>query len=166
MELQEVSQPAPEVPLAVEIQAAIMQEYPSPLAEGKQRADAVAKMSAAVFQLLIERGHVIPGAPPAKVILHDAQTFAARLMLSNLALRVLNMLAFTNVQTPETKPARKWIDDYLQGVNHGPVGHPMIWPGNLPGMAAMLRDWGFIPTVALPGQPSYVARAVQAPTVQ
>lgn len=119
-----------------------------------------------VLQMLINSGHVLPGAPPAAKILEDARQFAAKLTLSNLALRILNMLAFSNVQTPETKPARQWIDDYLEGRNHGPVGHPMLWPGKMPGMASMLRDWGFIPTIAHPGQPSYVAKAVKAPTVQ
>lgn len=119
-----------------------------------------------IVGLLTARGHVLPGAPPAQRILEDAKQFAAKLTLSNLALRVLNMLAFNEVQTPESRPARKWIEDYLLGVNHGPVGQPMLWPGKMPGMAAMLRDWGFVPTIAIPGQPSYVARAVPNPTVQ
>lgn len=120
----------------------------------------------AIVLLLESLGHVLPGAPPAQRIFNDAKRFHDQLTLTALALRILNMLAFNNVQTPETKPARKWIDDYLQGVNHGPAGQPMLWPGRLPGMAAMLRDWGFVPTIALPGQPSYVARAQPNPTVQ
>jgi hypothetical protein len=120
----------------------------------------------AVVQLLIETGHVIPGAPPAEQILADAKSFAARLTLSNLALRILNMLAWSNVETPESKPARRWLEDYLEGKNHGPVGQPMLWPGKLPGLCHLLREWGFMPTIAQPGQASYVARAVQAPRVQ
>lgn len=119
-----------------------------------------------IIHLLQERGHVLLGAPPAAQIFADAKRFHDQLTLTALALRILNMLAFNNVQTPETKPARKWIDDYLQGVNHGPAGQPMLWPGRLPGMDAMLRDWGFQPTIALPGRPSYVARALPNPTVQ
>jgi hypothetical protein len=119
-----------------------------------------------VVQLLVEQGHVLPGAPPAQRIFDDAKRFHDQLTLTALALRILNMLAFNNVQTPETKPARKWIDDYLTGTHHGPAGQPMLWPGRLPGMAAMLRDWGFVPTIALPGQASYVARAQPNQTVQ
>lgn len=108
-----------------------------------------------VMTLLMERGHYLPGRPPAALILEDAQSFAERLTLSNLALRVMNMLAWSTLQTPETTPARRWLDDYLEGKNHGPVGQPMLWPAQLPGMAQMLRDWGFAPT---PTQPAYVAR--------
>lgn len=120
----------------------------------------------AIVAMLIEAGHVIPGAPPAVQILEDAKSFAGRLTLSNLALRVLNMLAWSNVETPETKPARRWLEDYLEGKNHGPVGYPMLWPGRLPGLANMLRQWGFMPTIAQPDQASYVARAVAPPTKQ
>jgi hypothetical protein len=119
-----------------------------------------------IIAKLIETGHVIPGAPPAAQILEDAKSFAARLTLSNLALRILNMLAWSNVETPESKPARRWLEDYLEGKNHGPVGQPMLWPGQLPGLCHLLREWGFMPTIAVPGQASYVARAVQAPRVQ
>ena len=114
----------------------------------------------AVMDLLTNTGHYLPGCPPAALILRDAKSFAERLTLSNLALRILNMLAWAAIETPESKPARKFIDDYLEGRNHGPVGHPMLWPGQLPGLAQLLRDWGFAPTVALPGQPSYVARNI------
>lgn len=158
--------PAPDVPLQLEIKAALMERFPSPLAEGAQRAQAVEDMATAVVQLLEERGHVLPGAPPAQRILQDAKRIHDQLTLTALALRILNMLAFNNVQTPETKPARQWIDDYLTGKNHGPAGQPMLWPGRMPGMAAMLRDWGFVPTIALPGSPSFVARAQPNPTKQ
>ncbi|MEJ7831295.1 MAG: hypothetical protein WKF79_00130 [Nocardioides sp.] len=117
----------------------------------------------AVMTLLLDRGHYLPGRPPAEVILQDAKSFAERLTLSNLALRILNLLAWSSLQTPETKGARKWLDDYLEGKNHGPVGNPMLWPAQLPGMAAMIRDWGFVPT---PTQPAYVARAAAPVRVQ
>jgi hypothetical protein len=156
----------PDVPLVQAITDTLLRLRPSALAEGEQIDQACRDQAEAVVQLLEAEGHVLPGAPPAAQIFADAKRFHDQLTLTALALRVLNMLAFNNVQTPETKPARKWIDDYLQGVNHGPAGQPMLWPGRLPGMAAMLRDWGFVPTIALPGQPSFVARAMPNPTVQ
>lgn len=151
--------PADDVPLPVKLQAAIMAEFPSPLAEGPQRADAVAKQTAAVMKVLVDEGHVVPGVPPLTRVLSDFKVTHDKLTLTTLALRILNMLAFTEIQTPESKPARKFIDDYLAGVNHGPAGEPMLWPGRLPGLANLLREWGFVPTIALPGQPSFVARA-------
>lgn len=119
-----------------------------------------------IIVLLTETGHVIPGAPPAAQILSDARSFAERLVLSNLAARIINMLAWSSIKTPESDQARKWIEDYLEGKKHGPIGKPMLWPGRLPGLASMLRDWGFVPTIAQIGQPSYVARAAKLPTVQ
>jgi hypothetical protein len=166
MELsQEAAQPAPDVPLVDEVTDTLLRLRPSALAEGAQIDQACRDQAEAVVQLLVDRGHVLPGCPPAQMIFADAKRFHDQLTLTALALRVLNMLAFNNVQTPESKPARKWIDDYLTGKNHGPAGHPMLWPGQLPGMAQMLRDWGFVPTIALPGQPSYVARSMPNPTV-
>ena len=130
---------------------------------GDEEADQACRDQAdAVTHLLNELGHYLPGRPPAAVILDDAKQFAERLTLAQLALRILNMLAWSQLQTPETKPARKWLDDYLEGKNHGPVGKPMLWPHQLPGMAQMLRDWGFEPT---PTKPAFVARALPTLTV-
>lgn len=167
MELsQEVTQPAPGTPLAVEIMDLLLAAMPTGLAGGtwaEQMNEGCVKGAADVMNLLVERGHYVPGAPPAAVILEDAKSFAERLTLSNLALRILNMLAWSTLQTPESKPARRWIDDYLEGKNHGPVGKPMLWPVRLPGMANLLRDWGFEPT---PTIPQFVARSAPKLTVQ
>lgn len=116
-----------------------------------------------IVALLTEQGHVVPGAPPAATILRDAKQFAEQLILSNLALRILSMLAWSHIETPETKPARRFIEDYLDGKNHGPAGKPMLWPAKMPGLAHMLRDWGFEPTPTLP---PYVARSAPKLTVQ
>lgn len=117
----------------------------------------------AVMDLLVQRGHYLPGAPCAQIILDDAKSFAERLTITTLALRLLNMLAWANVETPESKPARKWLDDYLEGRNHGPAGKPMLWPVRLPGICALMRDWGFEPT---PTMPPWVARSLPNPTMQ
>jgi len=108
-----------------------------------------------IIERLKDRGHICPGAPPASVILTDAQQFAERLTLSNLATRLIRMTIMTGVMTPESSGSERWLRDYLDGRNHGPVGKPMLWPDNLPGIAGMLRDWGFAPTAA---KPAYVTR--------
>lgn len=110
----------------------------------------------AVMALLNERGHVMPGFPPARQILRDAEQFAGQLILANLTVRIMAMLATVTIENPETKPTRKWLNDYLDGKNHGPVGKPMLWPGQLPALASMLRSWGYQPT---PTTPAFVARA-------
>lgn len=147
--------PQPDIPLAVEIQAIV--------AKFSDYAHADRVTTEAIMQLLMERGHFMLGMPPAAAILKDAQSFAERLTLSNLALRCFAMLGSLDIETPETVPAKRWIVDYLEGKNHGPVGQPMLWPAQLPGMASMLRDWGFEPT---PTTPAYVARALPHPGMQ
>jgi hypothetical protein len=117
----------------------------------------------AIMNLLNERGHYLPGCPPAQRILDDAKSFAERLTLSNLACRVLFMLAWSTIETPESRPARKWVEDYLEGRGHGPIGKPMLWPARLPGLAGLLREWGFEPS---PSMPPYVARSLPNPTAQ
>lgn len=116
----------------------------------------------AIMQLLQERGHYLPGAPPAARILADAKSFAERLTLSNLALRIMAMLQGLTVETPETVPAKQWLLDYLDGKNHGPAGAPMLWPTRLPGLAYVLGQWGFEPT---PTTPSWVARSLPHPAM-
>jgi hypothetical protein len=155
---QETSQPAPEKSLRDEIEDLLLEH--SDAGTGRDDGEGPDKLAGRIMTLLVDRGHYLPGCPPAAAILADAKSFAERLTLSNLALRILNMLAWSAIETPETKPARRWIENYLEGKGHGPVGQAMLWPGNLPGMSQMLRDWGFMPTVATPGQPAYVARAV------
>lgn len=158
--------PQPEVPLQDQLLETLLALRPPAGAPLEQIDQACRDQAQAIYHLLMEQGHVLMGAPPAAQILRDAKSFAERLTLSNLALRILNMLAWSNVQTPETKPARKWIDDYLEGKGHGPVGQAMLWPAQLPGICHLLREWGFQPTVAVPGQPVFVARALPNPTVQ
>lgn len=111
----------------------------------------------AIIHLLNERGHYLPGCPPAAQILKDAEQFAGQLMLSNLCVRLLRMLG-TKIVTPETKPMERWLNDYIDGRNHGPLGKPMFWPQNLPGLCQQLRDWGFAPTAT---HPPFVSRARQ-----
>lgn len=117
----------------------------------------------AVLDLLNQRGHVLPGCPPAARILRDAQSFAERLTLSNLAVRILNMLAWSTIEHQESRPARRWLENYLEGKGHGPVGQAMLWPANLPGLSQQLRNWGFEPT---PTMPPYVMRSLPNPTAQ
>lgn len=105
---------------------------------------------------LIELGHVVPGMPPAARIVEDTRMFAEKLILSNLALKIVRMKILSRVQTPETLATVAWLRDYFDGKNHGPAGGPMLWPTTLPALCVNLREWGFIPT---PGTPAYVARA-------
>ena len=149
-------------PLIVEIARAIADPGNFPTKDNHRNAplSTVQWQAAAVMDLLNQRGHVMPGCPEAKTILADARSFAERLVMSNLAARLLNMLAWSAVETPETKPARQWLDDYFEGKNHGPIGCPMIWPLRMPGICALLRQWGFQPTQTMP---PFVARAVPQP---
>jgi hypothetical protein len=108
----------------------------------------------AILHLLNERGHYLPGAPPAEQILADAQQFAGQLSLALLVVRLLRALE-SPIWTAERKPISLWLNEYIDGKNHGPVGKPMFWPSGLPGLASQLRQWGFQPTAT---HPPYVAR--------
>lgn len=124
--------------------------------------DVEARCVDGIMHLLNERGHYLPGCPPAAQILKDAQQFAGQLQLAMLVVRLLRMLN-TRIVTPETKGLEKWLNDYMDGRNHGPVGKPMLWPGGLPGLADQLRQWGYQPT---PTRPAFVARVAQTMTMQ
>lgn len=137
-----------------EIAEIVLATSPSPLAEGDAREKACAIQADAIMHLLAERGHYLPGCPPAAQILRDAESFAGQLTLAVLCVRLLRLLE-SPIQTPETKGARRWLSEYIDGKNHGPVGRPMLWPSGLPGLAAMLREWGYQPT---PTHPPFVAR--------
>lgn len=148
--------------LRAEIFELICQTTPPALAEGEQRDKLLGQQADAIMHLLNERGHYLPGCPPAAQILKDAEQFAGQFMLSMLCVRLLRMLN-TRIVTPETKGMERWLNDYIDGKNHGPVGKPMFWPGGLPGLAQQLRQWGYAPTDT---RPQFVARAVQQPTIQ
>lgn len=115
---------------------------------------ATAQAADSIMHLLNERGHYLPGCPAASQILSDAQQFAGQLSLAMLVIRLLRILD-TKIETPESKGTRRWLTEYIDGKNHGPVGRPMLWPGGLPGLAGMLREWGYQPT---PTRPQFVAR--------
>lgn len=149
-------------PLPEEIKALIYATAPPSLAEGEQREKLLADQASAIVHLLAERGHYLPGCPPASQILKDAQQFAGQLMLAMLVIRLLRLLG-TKIVTPETKPTERWLTDYIEGRNHGPVGKPMFWPAGLPGLAGMLREWGYAPTAT---HPPFVSRAIQPMTIQ
>lgn len=119
------------------------------------------KMRAAgVMSVLNQTGHYLPGLPPAEQILSDARRFAEELTLSNLALRLIRMTIMTGIMTPESKASERWLRDYLDGRNHGPVGKPMLWPEKLPGLAGLMRDWGYKPSLT---KPAYVMRNLDQP---
>lgn len=117
-----------------------------------------------VMQLLHDGGWVLPGLPPASKLLADAQQFAERVILAELAVRLFRHLILGGVVHTETPAAMDWLKDWIDGTmeGHGPIGKPMIWPDRLPFIAGLMRTWGFQPT---PTQPPYVMRKPKPPTV-
>lgn len=111
----------------------------------------------AVITLLNGGGWVLPGVPPVSAVLADAQQFAERTILAELAVRLFRVLVLGNVILPDTPNAMNWLRDWIDGTleGHGPIGKPMIWPDRLPAVAQLLRQWGFQPT---PTVPPYVTR--------
>lgn len=153
--MQEPTQPAPAVSLYDQVAETLLALRPAVGADLEQIDQATRDQAQAIMHLLNEEGHYMPGCPPARQILEDAKSFAFQLMITMLALRVLNMLANETIATPESKGATKFINDYIEGKNHGPAGKPMLWPKTLPGLAHLFRQWGYRPTDTTP---AFVAR--------
>lgn len=140
--------------LADQITDVLIAMRPAAGADAETIDQASRDQGAAIMHLLNEEGHYLPGCPPAAQILADAQQFAAKFMLAVLCVRLFRMLD-TRIETPETKGMRRWLEDYVDGRNHGPLGKPMLWPSGLPGLAQQMRTWGYQPT---PTKPAFVAR--------
>lgn len=138
--------------LAVKMLAALR----NPVGERNGAASTEEWQRNAVMTLLVELGWIIPGAPPAYQILADAREFSDELVLTKLVARFFRVLILGGVIVPETPAAMDWLRDYIDGNQrvHGPLGKPMIWPGRLPSICQLLREWGFQPT---PTDPQYVS---------
>lgn len=95
--------------------------------------------------------------PPSPQIARDAQHFAERVILAELAVRLFRTLVLGNFVVAESPAAMTWLKDWIDGTleGHGPLGGPMIWPEKLPFVVGLLRQWGFQPTPTLP---PYVTR--------
>lgn len=148
-------------PLEEQLLRAISDPGQFPLADNAKGERTVSEWSRdAVVQVLHGGGWVIPGAPPASRLLDDARQFAERTILSELAVRLFRTLVLGNIVLPETPAAMDWLKEWIDGSRqgHGPIGKPMIWPDRLPGVANLLRQWGFQPT---PTVPPYVMRQPQ-----
>lgn len=115
----------------------------------------------AVMNVLHGGGWVLHGTPPASRLLADAQHFAERVILAELAVRLFRVLVLGNVILEDTPKAMDWLRDWIDGnlEGHGPIGKPMIWPSLLPSVQVLLRQWGFMPT---PTIPPYVTRNPEA----
>jgi hypothetical protein len=99
--------------------------------------------------------------PPSPQIARDAQHFAERVILAELAVRLFRFLVLGNIIIAESPAAMEWLKDWIDGTleGHGPLGGPMLWPDRLPTVAGVLRQWGFQPT---PSVPPYVTRQPQS----
>jgi hypothetical protein len=117
--------------------------------------------AAEVVDLLVDKGHVVPHAAPARKLLTDAQTFAERTVLAELVVRLFRTLVLGGIVLEDTPKAMSWLKSFIDGDqrNHGPLGAgPMMWPDHLPTVCGLLIKWGFMRT---PGQPGYVFKRPQ-----
>lgn len=114
-------------------------------------------VAADVADALISAGLVVEGAPPARKILTDAQTFAERTILAELTVRLFRFYIMGSLVLPDTPAAMDWLRSFVDGTNgQGPLGAgPMLWPVMIPSAASLLTRWGFEPT---PSVPAYVIK--------
>lgn len=106
---------------------------------------------------LIRNGLVVEGAPSARRILSDAQTFAERTILAELAVRLFRFFVLGSIVLPDTPAVMDWLKSYIDGSpDQGPLGAgPMLWPVMCPSADRVLRDWGF---EATPGPIPFVIK--------
>lgn len=118
---------------------------------------ALAEQTAAA---LIREGLVVDGAPSARMILLDAQTFAERTILAELAVRLFRFFILGSIVLPDTPAVMDWLKSYIDGSpDQGPLGAgPMLWPVMCPSADNILRRWGF---EATPGPVPYVIKSRQ-----
>ena len=108
---------------------------------------------------LIDAGLVVEGAPAARTILTDAQTFAERTILAELVVRLFRFYILGNVVLPDSPLAMDWLKSYIDGIGHGPLGAgPLRWPRMVPSACKLMEEWGFEKT---PGDPPYVIKRRQ-----
>lgn len=109
-----------------------------------------------VAAALIRGGYAVEGAPPARSILTDAQTFAERTILAELVVRLFRFYIMGSIVLPDTPLAMDWLKSFIDGVGHGPLGAgPLRWPRMVPSACKLLEKWGFEPT---PSDPPYVIK--------
>lgn len=95
--------------------------------------------------------------PPTPVMRDDTRTFAERVILAELVVRIFRAQVLSGIVTAETPRVMAWLKDWIDGTDkHGPIGNALLWPDHLPGLAAQLTHWGFIRS---PGRLGYVMRA-------
>ncbi len=145
---------APEVSLA-QLQTAIRAAV-SRYGSGPLSVRVLDETTDAVMALLRNDGWIKDGVPPVVQVLADGQQFSDELVLTKLVARFFRVLILGGIVIVETPAAMEWLKDYIDGTHrvHGPLGKPMIWPGRLPSIVQLLRDWGFQPTAT---NPQYVS---------
>lgn len=123
-------------------------------------ADLSPRQRDSVVEALIAQGLVVEGAPPARTILTDAQTFAERTILAELVVRLFRFYVLGSIVLPDTPAAMDWLKCYIDGVGgQGPLGAgPLRWPRMVPSACNLLDKWGFEPT---PSEPPYVIKRRQ-----
>lgn len=106
---------------------------------------------------LARHGFIVEGAPTARRILADAQTFAERTILAELAVRLFRFFVLGSIVLPDTPAVMDWLKSYIDGSpDQGPLGAgPMLWPVMCPSADRVLRQWGF---EATPGPIPYVIK--------
>jgi hypothetical protein len=149
--------PAPAEPLAVQLLRAIADPGNVP-APGNFKGDrTVSEWSRdSVVAVLTEGGWIMEGVPPVQQVLAQAEAYSDELILTKLVARFFRVMILGALIIPETPQAMDWLRDYIDGIHkvHGPLGKPMLWPGRLPAICSLLRDWGFQPT---PTNPQFVS---------
>lgn len=95
--------------------------------------------------------------PPSPALAADLNVLIGRSQLLEIAVRLFRFHVLSGLVTAEGPAFSRWLRDWIDGKNHGPLGGAMLWPLGLTNTARLLREWGFEPVQDGPHR--YVARA-------
>lgn len=103
--------------------------------------------------LLAAIAEVRPADVDAATLRDQMVQMADSTMRCELALRLIRTYAMGNVIMEDSGKVRDWLRDWIDGVHHGPLGGPLLWPFAIGSVTKQLVAWGFTRTA---GDPSYV----------
>lgn len=96
--------------------------------------------------------------PPTPQMFLDVRSYAERLVLAELVARLFQFYFLGGIVLPDSPAAIDWLKSYLNGAGHGPLGHPLRWPGMVASAHNILVRWGFQPT-----EDGFVGKIAKAP---
>lgn len=83
--------------------------------------------------------------PATPTMFRDAQSYAERMVLAELVVRLFRFYILGGIVLPDSPAAMDWLKTFIDGNGHGPLGYgPLRWPSMVPSAQTALDRWGFV----------------------